>query len=202
MIKGAWLWNDRERTYYTQTNNAVETLLKAKDGRGWLESCGPTAFIMAVAALGIKPEIARAGRYSPQPEDIATLYLNDTSNADRFRAARPNLVPGSIPGNRVPQYYPAAAADLYYLPAKYHDSLGFDAVAQLVSEGRPVQLCLVDPGHYIIAVAYDDEREELIYNDPWPGRFVDGNGFNVRMSRAEYQANTKLFCVAYGPKEE
>jgi hypothetical protein len=59
-------------------------------------------------------------------------------------------------------------------------------------------LCLVKPGHYIAAVAFDGGAREIIFNDPWPGRFKDGNGFNRRMGEAECKANLKPFRIVYG----
>jgi hypothetical protein len=56
----------------------------------------------------------------------------------------------------------------------------------------------VKPGHCIAAVAYDDEKQEIVYNDPWPGRFPDGNGFNRGMGRAELKSHVKPFMIAYG----
>ncbi|MDR0556332.1 MAG: C39 family peptidase [Treponema sp.] len=64
--------------------------------------------------------------------------------------------------------------------------------------GQAVQLCLVKPGHYIAAVAYDDLTREIIFNDPWPGRFPGGNGFNRRMGKAEFKGNVKPFLIVYG----
>jgi hypothetical protein len=74
----------------------------------------------------------------------------------------------------------------------------FNKIASYLANGNAVQLCLINPGHYIAAVAYDDEKQEIIFNDPWPGRFADQNGFNRRMGRAEVAANVKTFFIVYG----
>lgn len=198
MIKGCFRWNDRERAYFTQVNNALESLLKAKDGKSWLESCGPTTMINCLAAEGVQVDGLKICTWAPQPEDIVTLYLNDPRNSEKFKKARQNLEPGTIPGNRVPQYYPDAAEDLYGVQALYSEGkLPFDQLAAFLKRGVAVQLCLVNPGHYIAAVAFDDEAQEIIFNDPWPGRFADGNGFNVRMGAKEYEANVKPFAIIY-----
>jgi len=40
---------------------------------------------------------------------------------------------------------------------------------------------------------------EIIFNDPWPGRFADKNGFNKRMVGIE---NLMPWAVVYPPKEK
>jgi hypothetical protein len=62
---------------------------------------------------------------------------------------------------------------------------------------RSVQLCLKDPRHYIAAVAYDDEKDEIVFNDSWPDRFDDGNGFNRRLKKADV-LNLQNFIVVFG----
>jgi hypothetical protein len=198
-VKGAKLWNDRDVSY-KQSNNAEESFLRALGFRGWLETCGSTSFIMCMAALGEKMELARAGLFIPQPEDVATLYFNDPRNFDRFRRARPNLEPGTWPGNRVPQYFPEAAADLYGIHATYVEGMAFEAMGGFLADGRTVEIQLRKPAHYVAAVAYDLDACEIIYNDPWPEGRTDGNGFNLRMGKAEYLANVHPFCVVYKPK--
>jgi hypothetical protein len=74
----------------------------------------------------------------------------------------------------------------------------FDRAAAELRSGRAVQLCLVKPGHYIAAVAFDEGTREIVYNDPWPGRFKDGNGFNRRMGEAEFKENVKPYRIVYG----
>jgi hypothetical protein len=77
----------------------------------------------------------------------------------------------------------------------------FKGVSEKLSAGKAVQLCLVKPGHYIAAVAYDEARREIIYNDPWPERFPDKNGFNRRLTEGEYRANVKPYLIVYGGTE-
>ena len=60
-----------------------------------------------------------------------------------------------------------------------------------------VQLCFKNPGHFIAYVTYDEDTDETIYNDPWPDRFPDGNGFTRRMIKQEYDSNVKGFAIIY-----
>lgn len=197
MIRGCKRWDDRD-AFYVQTNNSIEALLRAHGGKGWLESCGPSAMVNCLAAMGVKVEAARIGAWTPQPEDIVTLYLNDPRNADRFARAERGIKPGSIPGNRVAAYYPDAAMDLYSVHAALTLGLmGFDSLASFLRGGKAVQLCLVNPGHYVAAVAFDDDAQEIVYHDSWPDRFADKNGFKVRMGRKEYESNVKPLAIVY-----
>jgi hypothetical protein len=168
-----------------------------KMGAKWLETCGPTAAANCLAALGYDLTITCPGGWIPQPEEILEDFLNDPRNYSDMRAARPNLDPATIPGNRVPQYYPLAVSRVFKAQANYIEGHSFDALVDHLSKGMAVQLCLVNPGHYIAAVAYDSDTHEIIFRDPWPERFPDGNGFNRRMSATEYQANTKNFAIIY-----
>jgi hypothetical protein len=98
----------------------------------------------------------------------------------------------------VPQFYPSAVEAVFGAKAVFEWGADFAGAAACLREGRAVQLCLVKPGHYIAAVAFDDESREIIFNDPWPGRFADGNGFNRRMGEAEFKGNVKPYRIVYG----
>lgn len=194
MILGAKLWADRD-TYFTQTNNPTECMLK-KMGAKWLETCGPTAAANCLAALGYNLTVTTPGGWVPQPEEVLEDFLNDPRNYPDFRTVRPGLDPASIPGNRVPQYYPLAVARVFGAQGRYIEDHSFDALADHLSKGMAAQICLINPGHYLAAVAYDDETHEIIYRDPWPARLPDGNGFNRRLT-AEDCGNVKNFYVLY-----
>jgi hypothetical protein len=125
-------------------------------------------------------------------------FFNDPRNYESLKKARPDTPPDVWHGNEVPQFYPVAVPAVFGVKAQFLWGNDFDKIAACLAQGRSAQLCLVKPGHYIAAVAYDDEAQEIIYNDPWPGRFSDGNGFNRRMGRAEYKANVKPFFIVYG----
>lgn len=194
MIKGAIKWNDRS-AYYIQTNNPTEALLRAKEDSGWLESCGPTAAVNCLAARGENIEILCPGKYKPQPEEVLMDYLNDPRNKtelDRVRKVR------GIPGNRVPQFYPLAIKSVFGCTSVFTWGLNFRAVADRVVMGKPVQICLIYPGHYVAVVAYDEVEDMLIYNDSWPDRFVDKNGFNREISTRDFATNVQNYFIVYG----
>jgi hypothetical protein len=128
-------------------------------------------------------------------------FFNDPRNYAALKAARPDTPPDVWHGNEVPQFYPVAVPAVFGVTARFLWGSDFDRIAACLVEGKAVQLCLVKPGHYIAAVAYDDERREIIFNDPWPDRFPDRNGFNRRMGEAECRANLKPFMIIYGAGE-
>jgi len=199
MIKGVSFW-DKKEFYYTQTNNPTEEILRKRGDRQWLESCGPTAAVGCLSAMGFPVGVKCPGRYEPQSEEILMDFFNDPRNYGALKAARPDTPPEVWLGNEVPQFYPVAVEAVFAVRARFSFGHSFNDIATFLASGRGVQLCLVKPGHYIAAVAYDDGAgaDEIIYNDPWPGRFPDGNGFNRRMSRKEFEANTKPFYIVYG----
>jgi hypothetical protein len=197
MIKGARFWNARD-CYYIQTNNPTEEILRKRSDGPWLVSCGPSAALCCLAALGHDTEVRCPGPYKPQAEEILMDYFNDPRNYAALRAARPDTPPESWHGNEVPQFYPVAVPAVFGVGAQFYFAHDFGGVADRLQAGQAVQLCLVKPGHYIAAVAYDDQAREIIYNDPWPGRFSDGNGFNRRLGEAEFKDNVKPFLIVYG----
>ena len=191
MIRGARHWDDRSR-YYVQTNNAIEELLR-KSGQK-LESCGPTAAINCLAVLGYDLTVTCPGPWRPQPEDILLDYLNDPRNAEKFRGIRTDV--DQLPGNRVPQYYPLAVGEVFGARCDFAWLHSFGGLSDYLIKGYAIQICLKSPGHYLAAIAFDDESGEIIYNDPWPGR-LGGDGFNIRMGSDEYEKNIQPFALIY-----
>lgn len=197
MIEGVKFWNDKSR-YYTQSNNPIEAYHKACGIKtGWTESCGPTSAVTILDSSGYPVAAAVPGTWKPQPEQLLWDYLNDPRNYDKFKLARPNLLPGSIPGNRVPQYYPIAIKEVFGQNCSFAEGKSFRQIAEYVSTGKGVQLCLKNPGHFIPVVAFDDSSAELIFHDPFPERFPDRTGFAKRLSETAYLTNVQAFCILY-----
>lgn len=194
MIHGAEYWNDRNQ-YYVQTNNPTETYLKSTGRPEWLESCGPTAAVNCMAALGYDLEIMCPGVYRPQPEEVLLDYFNDPRNARALRRVR--NIGGKIPGNRVPQYYPIGCRDVFDADVAFAWITRFDEIAEEPYDGNTVMICFRSPGHYIAVVAVDDQTEDLIFNDSWPGRWPDGDGFNRRLGRTVFEEEIHPFAVIF-----
>jgi hypothetical protein len=197
MIKGVQFWNDRD-CYYTQTNNPTEEILRKRSDGSWLVSCGPSAAVTCIAAMGFNVRCGCPGGYVPQSEEVLMDFFNDPRNYAALTAARPDTPPDVWHGNEAPQFYPVAVKSVFGVNARFEWGNDYSRITGYLAEGKAVQLCLVKPGHYIAAVAYDDERQEIIFNDPWPARFPDGNGFNRRMGKAECKSNLKNFLIVYG----
>ena len=66
MVIGLKKWNIKD-TYFIQTNNPTEEILRKEDGKGFLETCGPTAAVNCLSARGNNIEIICPGCYEPQP---------------------------------------------------------------------------------------------------------------------------------------
>ena len=197
MIYGAKYWNNLLH-YYCQVNNPTEEILRKTGARGFLETCGSTAAVNCLAVHGYKLAIKCPGLYHPQPEEVLNDWFNDPRNYPALQQVRMDIKPEDLPGNRVPQYYPVAIEDVFNVECQFRWFSTHHDLFDLFKKGCSIQLCLKSPSHYVAAVAYDDETSEIIINDPWPGRFPDGKGFNKRISDMENLTN---FAVVYPPLE-
>jgi hypothetical protein len=170
VIIGLPRWDD-PATYYSQANNAVESMLKKMQTKTWLATCGPTAAVMLADAAGHDVRIQTSAGWDPQPEDLLALYFNDPRNYQRLRDSRPTLDPAEYMGNEVAQYYPVAMRDVFGIKAIFTWGVSRVSILTALRRGAGVMLCLEDPGHYIAVVAYNTVTHEVIYNDPWPGNY-------------------------------
>lgn len=190
MISGCKLWADR-RTFSVQTNNSIENLLRRWSGkdRGFLETCGPTSAVNVLDALGVPTAITSPKFASVQPEDFLTLWMNDPAN-------RPSNIPDERPTNEYATAYPNAIGKVFGATVLYLEGQSFDQISAMVESGRGCMVCLVNPGHFLAVVAFDDATKELIYRDPWPNR-TQTDGFNLRMGKAEFESNVKPYVLVF-----
>lgn len=228
MIYGLTKWDD-PNTYWSQTNNPTEQILK-KDGLRdseklreigkkygikdsiinemiksismWLESCGNTTAVNIADALGADVEFLGPGPWAPKADECLLDYFNSPENYDKFIKIRNDIDPDNLLGNEVPQYYVAGIPDVLNIPCGFFWGAYFDKMVQGIKKGKGLMICLKDPGHYVGIVAYDDETDELIYRDPWPGnywpeRHLGTPGFNRRMNREDFK-NVQSFYLVIG----
>lgn len=188
MIKGTKYW---DKDFFSQTNNPTEEMLRKtlKERGGHLESCGPTSAVNIIQSLGYDVDITCPGDYKPQPEEVLTDFMNDKRNYAEFARIRSNLDPGQLPGNRVPQYYPYSVMQVFRAKAEMIYNHDWDYLTGLLADGNGLQFCQKNPGHYIAAQAYDDETDEIIYDDPWKGPMK-------RMSKADFD-NIQSYVIVY-----
>jgi len=109
MIRGVKHWDSKDH-YYVQTNNPTEEVLRKRKNGNWLVSCGPTAAVSCLAAMGCDVAIRCPGEYKPQSEEVLMDYFNDPRNYETLRKIRPETPPDTYHGNEVPQFYAAAVA--------------------------------------------------------------------------------------------
>lgn len=202
MIHGLKKWNDRD-TYFTQVNNPTEEILRKKNKKGFLETCGPTAAVNILAARGDNILINCPGEYIPQPEEVLNDYFNDPANYRNLKNARKGLNPADWLGNEIPQYYSVAVPAVFGIKSKFRWSQTWQNIIDCVKQNIGVMICLKNPGHFIAVVAYDDKTDEMIYNDPWPGNkwpvnYAGKPGFNRRMKKVEYHSNVNAYCIEIG----
>lgn len=202
MIFGAKYW-DATGMFYSQENNPTEAYnkirLSEKKRDYWMETCGPTSAVNCIAATeGVKNlEIVTPGGYVPQPEELLMDYMTDPRNVTKLNKVR-DLEGANIPGNRVPQYYPLAVKEVFGVKAQFKWGLTLQTLVKDLKQGWAVQVCLLDPGHYLAVVAYDASTHELIYHDSWISRYIDNNGRMRRISAVDLLSNTQPFRIVYG----
>jgi len=197
MIQGARHWGER-LCYHAQNNNPTEQYLKKLGVAAWLQTCGPTAAVNCLDALGYKLAIQCPGLYKPQPEEVLSDYFNDPANEDKFVKFRPDIA--KTPGNYWPTLYPLAVREVFEARATFLVNIhNWAEVCGMLWHGAALQLHLVKPAHYIAAVAYDEAAQEIIFHDSWPREANKYDGFANRMTRKEYEGNVRDFLVRYNP---
>lgn len=164
MIIGAKYWN---KDFYSQKNNAFELQNKMKYGEKikvgnktihYTETCGPSAAINCIAALGCDLSWCRI-----QPEDELTCWMF-THIPELLKIRN---VPQMLP-NEVPQFYPYSVGELFNVKAEFKWFKNWEGFKNKIISGNTIEVCI--PGHYIACVAYDDITDEIIYHDSWAGK--------------------------------
>ena len=190
-------WNDRNR-FYSQENNPTEAYNKIRveiRATYWLETCGPTAAVNCMASLGKNLAVTCPGSYAPQPEEVLMDYFNDPRNDDTLRRVRDLGDQGRrIPDNQVPQYYPVAVRAVFGVKAEFFWGSSREYITSALDQGRAVQVCLKNPGHYVAIVAYTDDG--LIYHDSWGSQYPDG-GFARKLPYKSLKENVQPYRIVY-----
>lgn len=201
MVIGLKKWNIKD-TYFIQTNNPTEEILRKEDGKGFLETCGPTAAVNCLAARGNNIEIICPGSYEPQPEEVLNDYFHDPRNYPKLKEVRSSIDPSKFFNNRVPQDYQVAIPDVFGVKASF-EWKNIQGIDELLKNNIAIMLCLKDPGHYIAVVAYETESKEVCYRDSWPNNYWPKNlkgtsGFNRWIPIETLQKNLSSYRVLIG----
>lgn len=201
MIHGLKKWTDKD-TYFIQTNNPTEEILRKEDGKGFLESCGPTTAVNLMAARGDIVNITCPGIYHPQPEEVLTDYFNDPINYPIFEKVRKDLNIKDFMNNRIPQLYPIALLHVFNVKALFEWE-NLRRMVWLLDHNIGLMVCLKNPGHYIGIVAYNGFTKELCYrepwsNNPWPAELYGQSGFNRWINEERLLKNLTNYRVLIG----
>jgi len=204
-------WEDKD-TFYTQENNPTETLLGKILGKGYLESCGPTAAANLVQSINKQIRVIVAldeqlNSYEIPLDEVIMDYFNNPGNFKRFNQVRKYREFKKIPFNEIPQYYPLMFEELFRLRSEFKWGVTFDKVKSILSNKYGVILCFKKPGHYIAVGKVYSESEEIEYRDSWKGnyfpkRLKGTSGFNRRVKWSEIEKNLKNFYITVGVKDE
>jgi hypothetical protein len=185
------IYGNINKTFYSQLNNAFEQQNKTKYGEKskagvhYSETCGPSAAINCLSALGYNLDISTsAGKVNIQPEDfLMTWMMNNVETLKKVRNVN-NILP-----NEVPQFYPLAVKSVFNAEAEFKYIKDFDVVAKLIKDGdKAVEVCI--PGHYIAFIGFDDEKNELIYHDSFSGP-------SKRMTKERYDKDVSSWIILY-----
>jgi len=138
-----------------------------------------------------------------QPEDAMTMWLNDTRNYPLLREQREDIDPKDYMCNRVPQYFPIAVQKIFRVESEFVWGCHFDDLKKRVTVGQACVVLLKNPGHFITIKAYDEDTNELLYDDPWsenpwPSRSKGTSSFNRRLIEQDF-SNIDSFKIVFYP---
>ena len=177
--------------YSIQDNNSIEQILRKEGVKLYLETCGCTSMINCIMSI-MDYDFSYL---KVQPEDYVCLFQNDLHNYNAFKQIR-NLDYDTYMGNEIIQLYPFTAKQLFNVEAEFKNEKDWNKIIEYIKANQSVQLCEIDPGHFIAVVGVDTDTNELIVNDPWQRHYSTG-GFNHRISKDEYDKNINPWLVLY-----
>lgn len=160
----------------------------------WLETCGSHSLVNGCASVGLDVGIKTSIGTPLRAPDAVTCFLNDPGNYPALQQVRPGVDPNQYMGNEIPQWIAYAGQALFGAKTNFLWLHDFAKVADIVSSGVAVEFGLKSPLHFLVAVAYDEATNELIYVDPAPYR-SPSDWWQRRMNETEYNATVDLFSI-------
>jgi hypothetical protein len=177
-------------SYNNQMNDATVNFAKRYGPKSRMVSCGPNSLAGGLEVAGWPLDVFTKGAQIP---DILMMIFNNPHNEDDFIKVR-DLDFDRYPPNEVPQLYPLVTKIIYGKEAcRFEWNIEFNVIKENIDRGQPLILCGNFPagGHYVLCVGYDDEKQTVIFDDPYPVQWPDGNGFNREMSWNEMERITE-----------
>lgn len=187
--------------YYDQTNNAQVDLFNDYFHKTRIIACGPTMCAMGFDVSGWPMSVFTPG---VQPEDSILMMLHNRFNLELLKKTR-NIDYDKYPPNEVPQVYDVVGEILYgkYKANKFEWHLNFDIIKKNIDNDICMGIHGDFPcgGHYVLIVGYDDEKNVIIFNDPYPPQWKDYNGYNREMTMNFFYDNISLFRIDFYPNQ-
>jgi hypothetical protein len=166
----------------------------------WLETCGNHAASNADVSRLKDPigwEKLLKEEYDLRMPDIMTCWANTPQNYPILKQARPNLDPHIYNASEIAQYHPFLIEYLFKHKAEFRPSLDWQGAIRLIQDGSALVKCLINPGHFIALVAFDDIKQEFIALDS--RAYIDDN-WNSRYDKIDYTTNMYVFASIYPPE--
>ncbi len=162
-VQGIKYW-DTPSIRYDQTENSFESFTEKLLARyhvhvGNLVSCGASACATLAEGMGwLDPnDYPQINGKSIQFDEYIIAYMNDPRNEFTSDPL--------VFDNEIIKNYVKVVEDLFKQKAVYRRDLNFKNVAANLVIGQGVQLCMIDPGHFVSAIAYDHSDNTIIYLD-------------------------------------
>lgn len=180
------------------TDAEYKKVSKLIDWYGYLETCGISSCITLINSLlpGQLKEIDVNGQKF-RPKDILFIFMNNPENYRLFQRARPNMNLDYFVLNRIPQMYPVAVKLLWDIDAEFKWNDKFDNIVKELEKRNKIQLQLLNPGHYIACVDYDQEKKSLVCHDP----NTKNKDKYKYIDEKEFDKNVAKWFIVYYKKE-
>ena len=194
MIKN---WNKSIR--YDQTQNATEAIIRKilaekKINRGYLESCGASAFSCLMEGLGfLEPnKYPHINGVKIQFDDFVMMHINDPRN---------DYSSGDVMDNRAIYNYPKLAKELFNCIATVVKNASFEDLQTEIRRGNAIQICTKK--HYI--ACGDTTKNSILYSDSWDrtnyGWELKNHGWNEELTKEMYMhKDTVNLAIIYYKK--
>jgi hypothetical protein len=172
MIHGAYNWNN-QNIRYNQENRIIEKFLAdlkaAKKLDFWLESCNVCACACSVEAVGASWKCnlpAINGNFILMQADLLFDYIYSSAYGKWSR--------DGVCENEMPEHLTAAIIAMSTAQAELHTYTTAEeaviAMKEAVNIGHAAVFSYLTDyggGHYIVAVAFDEDTDEFICYDSW-----------------------------------